>query len=79
MRSIKLNRVPAGSGVYSGLYIISDIDSDIIRDILLSDDFISYITALKNYKNGGYYTFSSKELGKYLNYKIQQRIQNGRN
>lgn len=79
VRSIKLNRVPAGSGVYSGLYIISDIDSDIIRDILLSDDFISYITALKNYKNGGYYTFSSKELGKYLNYKIQQRIQNGRN
>ena len=77
-KSIKINYVPAGSGLYSGLYILSDIDFDIIKEVLISDDFVSYIAALKNYKSGGYYTFSSKDLEKFLNYKIQQQIENGR-
>ena len=34
----------------------------------LSDDFIEYIKAVGKYKNGGYYTFSSKELESWLNY-----------
>ncbi len=77
-KSIKINYVPAGSGLYSGLYILSDIDFDIIKEVLISDDFVSYIASLKNYKSGGYYTFSSKDLEKFLNYKIQQQIENGR-
>jgi adenine-specific DNA-methyltransferase len=74
--SIKLNNVPAGCGVYSGLYILSDIPYDIISDIIISDDFIKYIASLKKYKSGGYYTFSSKDLETYLNYKISQLISN---
>lgn len=74
--SIKLNWVPAGCGVYSGLYILTDISYDIISSIIISDDFIKYIASLKKYKSGGYYTFSSKDLETFLNYKISQLISN---
>ena len=33
----------------------------------LSNDFVEYIKAVGKYKNGGYYTFSSKELEMWLN------------
>ena len=68
--SIKINHVPAGSGVYSGLYILTKISEQELREILISDDFIDYIASLKNYKSGGYYTFNSRDLEQYLNYKI---------
>lgn len=77
VRSIKLNRVPAGSGLYSGLYILSDVPYDVISGIIVSDDFIRYIASLKKYKSGGYYTYNSKDLELYLNYKISQYIDNG--
>lgn len=70
IESIKLNEVHSGKGVYSGLYILTDIDFSRIESILKSDEFIQYVKALKNYKSGGYYTFSSKELELYINYKI---------
>ena len=57
-------------GVYSGLYIISDISEEVLRTALLSDDFIKYISVLKKYKSGGYYTFNSKELKQYLDFKL---------
>lgn len=80
--SIKLECVPQGSGIYSGLYILTDIEFEIIRQLLYSEDFINYIKLLKNYKSGGYYTFASKDLEQYLNYKLtekygQSRISNG--
>ncbi len=28
---------------------------------------------LKNYKSGGYYTYSSKDLEQYLNYKLSEK------
>jgi adenine-specific DNA-methyltransferase len=68
--SIKFNAVPKGMGVYSGLYIISDISEEVLRTALLSDDFIKYISVLKKYKSGGYYTFNSKELKQYLDFKL---------
>ena len=74
--SIKLNWVPAGCGVYSGLYILTDISYDMISSIIISDDFIKYIASLKKYKSGGYYTFNSKDLETFLNYKISQLISN---
>ncbi len=70
IESIKLNYVPMGAGVYSGLYILSDIQDNELRNILCSTDFIEYIKALKKYKNGGYYTFNSKDLEHYLNYML---------
>ena len=82
INSIRLESVPKGSGLYSGLYILTDIEFDTIRQLILSDDFIRYIKLLKNYKSGGYYTFASKDLEQYLNYKLskkygQSRISNG--
>lgn len=80
--SIKFDVVPKGSGVYSGLYILTQIEYETIKQLIHSEDFISYIKLLKNYKSGGYYTFASKDLELYLNYKLtkkygQSRIFNG--
>ena len=72
--SVKLNKADAGSGVYSGLYILSDVPESQIRDVLLSDDFINYIRVLKKYKSGGYYTFSSKDLRQFLNFQLCKKL-----
>ena len=80
--SIKLECVPQGAGIYSGLYILTDIEFETIKQLIYSEDFINYVKLLKNYKSGGYYTFASKDLEQYLNYKLsekygQSRISNG--
>ncbi len=72
--SIRLERVGAGCGVYSGLYIIGDVGFETLRAIIISDEFVEYVSLLKNFKNGGYYTFSSRELEQYLNYKLSTAI-----
>lgn len=77
VKSLKINKVPAGSGLYSGLYILTDIDFAVVERILRSDKFISYISSLKKYKSGGYYTYNSKDLESFLNYEIQKLIDNG--
>lgn len=77
VKSLKLNIVHAGSGLYSGLYILTEAPYDVISKIILSDDFIKYIASLKKYKSGGYYTFNSKDLELYLNFKISQLINHG--
>lgn len=69
--SIKLVEVKAGEGVYSGLYILTRLTYEQLSAIILTTDFLQYIQALKNYKSGGYYTFSSKDLELYLNHKMQ--------
>lgn len=33
-----------------------------------TEEFLNYVKALKKYKSGGYYTFSSKDLENYLNW-----------
>lgn len=80
--SIKLELVPKGCGLYSGLYILTEIEFDTIKQLIFSEDFITYIKLLKNYKSGGYYTFASKDLEQFLNYKLtatygQSRISKG--
>lgn len=70
--NIKITFVPTGSGVYGGLYILSRYSLEEIKNILISDDFIEYLKLLKNYKSGGYYTFSSSELQKFLTYKLRK-------
>ncbi|MCL2855974.1 MAG: SAM-dependent methyltransferase [Defluviitaleaceae bacterium] len=67
---IKLNPAGAGVGVYSGLYILSDACFEQIKKILLADEFVEYVSMLGKYKSGGYYTYSSKDLSRYLNYKF---------
>jgi len=73
IQSIKLEFVPKGKGIYSGLYIITDIPMELISELILSKDFITYISLLKNYKSGGYYTYSSKDLEQYLNFKLSEK------
>ena len=72
--SIKLECVPQGAGIYSGLYILTDIEFETIKQLVYSEDFINYVKLLKNYKSGGYYTFASKDLEQYLNYKLSEKL-----
>lgn len=67
---IKITAVPAGSHVYSGFYILTDATFDKIKEALHSKQFFNYVKALKKYKSGEYYTFSSKDVEKFLNYWI---------
>ena len=71
VKDLKIVEVSAGSGVYSGLYIISEEFSiDEIKKALLDDEFGMFVSLLGKYKNGGCYTFSSKDVKVYLNYKL---------
>ncbi len=69
---VKLTPAPAGTGVYSGLYILSDLTYDQLQALLVADDFANYVAALMKYKAGGYYAFSSKDLKTYLEYASMQ-------
>lgn len=68
--SINFHYVPKGSGVYSGLYILTDVPECTLKKIILSDEFINYIHMLRKYKSGGYYTYNSEDLEQFLNYKL---------
>ena len=62
---------PAGTGVYGGLYIVSDtIPVEEIINVLKTNEFMAYIASLGKYKSGGYYTFSSKDVKAFLDYKF---------
>ena len=68
---LKLISAPAGVGVYSGLYLVGDMAKlEMAKKALMSDDFVAYISLLGKYKSGGYYTFSSKDVKAYLDYKL---------
>ena len=68
---LKIVSAPAGTGVYSGLYLIGNEQSlSKISEILLNEEFSIYISLLGKYKSGGYYTFSSKDVKAYLDYKL---------
>lgn len=71
-RDLKIKDVPSGEGIYSGLYIISNISVSLqsIREVLCTAQFAHYIKALKKYKSGGYYTYNSKDVEQYINYVI---------
>ena len=70
-QDLKIKAAPEGTGVYGGLYIIAKNNIyDSIRKALLCDDFTTYISLLGKYKSGGYYTFSSKDIKAYLDYKL---------
>ena len=64
---LKPVEAPAGTGVYGGLYILTEHPEGL--KALETQDFMNYVKMLGKYKSGGYYTYSSKELENYLNYK----------
>lgn len=68
---LKMIEAPAGVGVYSGLYLTTKTyDFDTIKNLLRSDEFVNFISLLGKYKSGGFYTFSSKEVKLFLDYKL---------
>lgn len=75
---LKIERVQAGEGVYSGLYITTDynVSFDEIKDILVSKDFATYVSLLRKYKSGGYYTYNSKDVEQFVNYKLSKIYKN---
>ena len=70
VKDVRLFEIDEGCGIYGGLYIKTDVSIDEIDKILCSWEFIDYVKSLRKYKSGGYYTFSSKDLEKYINYKL---------
>ncbi len=77
--SVKLTKVPAGTGLYSGLYILTHTPFETIEETVRSDDFIDYVRMLRKYKSGGYYTFNSKDLEQYINTKLSRHGERGNN
>ena len=68
-KDLRICEVDEGNGVFGGLYIVSDLPVAEFERALRTDEFIGYVRSLCKYKNGGYYTFSSGDLGRYLAYK----------
>lgn len=62
-------------GVYSGYYIpLYESQKTILLTLfrkVKTNEFIQYVKAIGKYKNGGYYSFSTKDLEAWLNYKIK--------
>ncbi|MDD4251436.1 MAG: N-6 DNA methylase [Candidatus ainarchaeum sp.] len=71
IKSIKINFVKKGQGIYSGLYILTDFSIKTIENIIKTQDFIDYVSTLGKCKSGGYFAFSSKDLKQYLIYKLE--------
>lgn len=74
-KSIKMFELPPGVWIYSGLYISSKYSFEELKKVLISPSFISYIQTLNKCKSWWYYTFSSKDLKKFLSYKLERNEQ----
>lgn len=46
--SLKINPVPRGSGVYGGLYVVSNVAVEKVVSVLNTDEFVNYVKSLKN-------------------------------
>lgn len=69
---IKLIECDKGTGIYSGLYVLTDLTFDELKTMLVSKDFTDYVSLLGKYKSGGYYTYSSKDVKRYLEYRASR-------
>lgn len=79
-KCLNIMHAPPGTGVYGGLYVTCDDDELLDRamdDVKCDKRFLEYLITLGHYKNGGYYTFSSKEFEKYLNWKHGEDMVHG--
>lgn len=76
---VKLEFCDKKTVTYSAFYILSKgeyenpNEYEFIKETLKSDDFIKYVSLLARYKNGGYYTITSDEMEKYINFKWQTK------
>lgn len=70
---VKISLLLKNMGVYSGFYVpLYDTYDDKaeykIMKYIQNKEFVNYVKAIGKYKNGGYYTFSSKDLEAWLNF-----------
>lgn len=72
IKSIRLNKVKTGQGMYSCLYILTDVSYEKIKNIIYSEKFIEYLKILNKCKSGGYFTYSSKDLSRFLNFSLEE-------
>ena len=70
---VKMTEVKPGQHVYSGFYVTGYKSFYEIKTAIDSEDFFEYVKMLRKYKNGNYYTFSSKDVEKFLNYWLTMR------
>ena len=70
LKDLRIGEVRAGEGVFGGLYITSDLPLKDFEKALRNDEFLRFVRSLGKYKNGGYYTFSSADLGRFLAHKF---------
>lgn len=73
INSIKTKIVKTGL-IYSGLYIVinSVKDAKQLQNMICSQRFINYVQALSKYKSGGYWTFNSNDLNKFISFYLDQ-------
>ncbi|WP_341492516.1 Eco57I restriction-modification methylase domain-containing protein [Mesomycoplasma ovipneumoniae] len=70
-KPLKISLIQKNTCIYSGFYIISEkIDYKSIAEKLQSKVFLDFVELLGKYKNGGYYTFSTKDVKKYLDFML---------
>jgi len=74
-KNLRVNQIGENVACYSGLYIIPNSYlplSRVIKILKNHKDLLNYVKILSKYKSGGYYTFSSKDMQKYINYNLQE-------
>ena len=71
-KDLKIHYLRPNEGVYSGLYIVGrKFKYPELEKMLYKDErFMDYIKVVGQVKSGGYYSFSSKDLEQYINYKL---------
>lgn len=72
VKSIRLNKVKSGQGMYSCLYILTEVPYEKLKSIICSKKFIEYLRVLNKCKSGGYFTYSSKDLAKFINCSLEE-------
>lgn len=72
--SIVVTEVDEGEGVYGGIYLIPEpkfakkVTKERLESLLRSGGFLSYVKSLSNKISGGYYTFTGKDLERFVNH-----------
>lgn len=75
VKSIRLNKVKSGQGMYSCLYLLTDVPYEKLKNIICSEKFVEYLRILNKCKSGGYFTYSSKDLAKFVNCSLEEEYE----
>lgn len=72
IKDLRIVEVQSGAGVFGGYYLKTNLPLEFFNKVLKNKEFLEYVKSLGKYKNGGYYTFSSSDLGRFLAYKLSE-------